>query len=905
MNKWYKAFSISIPTIMVATVIAAPIAVYCNVDAKMLDVPTKDVVIDPTTGGANFTFYMHETAQNNEVLVSVINKSHENLVTLFLDGQDPFSAENSLVYPVVDGKVNIHLSFSKFVGDNIDAIFDLEVNYLSKSGNVKSKFAHNMKLSTHYVHPESKFEQIHIYDLNDFHGAAEGYGDDDPDQIFSNVSYHNPGVLRIGDQLYPKLQQYPGSIFVTAGDNNSGDTFSTSTHGATLYPVLKAMGARYSAVGNHAFEWGLDDTASERFDKWARTDETYGKYFVCSNIINHPWYQDKTWTYNPDWSNPTQVEKYNEDYITWKNQRVEWADPYKLINMNGHLVCLLGLTTQSAMEDGNQAVVRAFSFADYAASLYYSTNYLYETVGEDWFNSIETFVVLTHVESVSAEERLDGADSKAWDLAGDIVLYNPERTHTLTENDPTKKVSAIISGHSHKSVEDFNTNIWTGQPISIGQAATAGRQYLDTTLWFDNSQPIGKRWIVPDATTSGIITKPYDVKIDTGIYDPTDPEEKQQAWEVANREIKRLHNSPPNDYVKHISDVYYENVAICKEKLNDIVGHSNTGEKYLPHHFTQLGHAYWPDPQTAQTLPFGDYIQPMGAWSNMAQIAGFDAQFWDEIKSPDNSITAPSISFINLDSLTTEFPNNSDIKLSNIYDLQGYENSTYFGYLSIWQLANIIDYMLSGFNQFEYGSKNNHSYVKVPEDAGADHCLQYNDQSNMHIQCSGNFETIEDCLYLCGPYQWYGFRFTYDVINDPAEQARLDRKVKLHYIKYGTDADPVYYPDIYIYVPGEHPQEHIREPNRWMPAKEYEEQIGLIPCVINDFLYSGGNGQSTMFAPYFRFNENQGKEYAIHHFSTITRDLMIKFCDITRAIPPIIPFDLEYSISSQLMTEFK
>lgn len=914
MVKWGKILKIAVPATMVTAMVVAPVAIYFCIDDKVLNVTTKDIVIDPTTGGASFKFTLNEPTQDGEVLVSIINKSHDSLINLFSSQADPYSSSKSLIYPVVNNEVTIYLSFSKFIGDNIDAIFDLEVNYFNKHGKIRTKIARNMKLSTKYIHPEGNLEQVHIYDLNDFHGAAEGYGDDDPDHVFNNISYKNPGALRIADQIHKQIEQYPGSILVTAGDNNSGDTFSTSTHGATLYPVLKAMGARYSAVGNHAFEWGLDDTASERFDQWARTPETYGKYLICSNIINHPWYQGKTWTFNPDWNDPVQVEQFNSDYITWQNQRVSWADPFKMINMNGHLVCLLGLTTESAMEDGNQAVVRSFSFADYAASLYYASKYCYESIGQEWYDSIETFVILTHVESVSAEDRQKGLTSIAYDMAKDIVLYDPTHAAESHDNDPTRKVSAVISAHSHKVVEDVAVNTRTNQPISIGQAETAGRRYLDTTLWFDNSKPIGKRWVVPTSINESI-SKPHKVTIDYGGLDPAHYEDwtdadKAHALEAATNEIKQLHNNPSDDYLKQVVDTYYEQVGVCKDKLNNVIAYSKTGEKYLPHDFGPLGHEYWPNPESA--LPYGQYIQPMGAWANMAQILGFDSIFSDEILSPDSSVTYPSISFFNVDTLTTTFKPESDIKLSNIYDLLGYENSLYFGFLSIWQLANIIDYLLSGFNQFEYGATANHSYVKMPEDAGNDHSLQYNyhafpDDQTKKIECAEN--TVEDCLYLCGPYQWYGFSFTYDEIKDVNEQTRLDRKVKLHYKPYQivVDGEEVtkYYPDIKIYCPRNAPQEDILSPDDWIDAKTYEEEIGLIPCVVHSFIYEGGNGQSTMFKQYMDYNASKGNGYNVHHFSAISRDMLIEFCRLTREMPSIAHFDLDEATTAKLMTEYK
>ncbi|MBQ6970273.1 hypothetical protein IJQ19_01480 [bacterium] len=92
-------------------------------------------------------------------------------------------------------------------------------------------------------------QTVHIYSVNDFHGAACGYGDED-----INVSPKNPGILRLADILNDKIKASPNSMIVSAGDNNSGDVFSSSLQGTTIFPILKALDVRYSAVGNHEFD---------------------------------------------------------------------------------------------------------------------------------------------------------------------------------------------------------------------------------------------------------------------------------------------------------------------------------------------------------------------------------------------------------------------------------------------------------------------------------------------------------------------------------------------------------------------------------------------------------------------------------------------------------------------------
>ena len=89
--------------------------------------------------------------------------------------------------------------------------------------------------------------EVHILDVNDFHGAAPGFGDPDFD-----VNIENAGALRLAQETQEIINKYPGSIFISDGDMNAGDSFSVSTEAETFYPVCKAMDIRYSVVGNHA-----------------------------------------------------------------------------------------------------------------------------------------------------------------------------------------------------------------------------------------------------------------------------------------------------------------------------------------------------------------------------------------------------------------------------------------------------------------------------------------------------------------------------------------------------------------------------------------------------------------------------------------------------------------------------
>ena len=103
-------------------------------------------------------------------------------------------------------------------------------------------------MQVNYVH--NPIEQVHILSLNDLHGAAAGYGDED----FKTINSKDPGVIRLMNKMSPIIEDHPGSFMVAAGDSNAGNMFSTAVHGESMFKVLKSMGVRYSAVGNHAFE---------------------------------------------------------------------------------------------------------------------------------------------------------------------------------------------------------------------------------------------------------------------------------------------------------------------------------------------------------------------------------------------------------------------------------------------------------------------------------------------------------------------------------------------------------------------------------------------------------------------------------------------------------------------------
>ncbi len=914
MKKWVRFIQIAIPSVMAVTIIAVPLAVHYGIEEKILYVPTNEIVVDSTTGAGDITIPFYEQTQDNKVLVSVINKSGDNLVTLFLDGENPYSSQNSLIFPVIDNKIHVNFSFAKFQGDNISAVFDLEVDYVNSHNVTKTKFAKDMKLSTAY-HREENIQHVHILDINDIHGAAPGYGEID----FSTTSPKNPGVVRLMDKVSDILLNNPGSVFLSAGDNNSGEAFSSSTHAESMYPILSAMGIDYSAVGNHAFEWGYDDLTTDKFDHLGRTSHTLGRYLINANILEHPYYQDHRWAFNP------RVKDYDEeaaerDYTIWKNQRVDWADPYKLVNLDGHLVCLVGLTTQKAMSDGNQDIVQNTSMIDYAPAIYYATRYCFDTVGADWYNSIETFIMLTHIESDE-----NPADNDALFVAANSLIYDPdyEDDHDFHyHEDPCKKISLVISGHSHKEVSKPQQNTYSKNNVWVGQANTAGRAFLDSNFTFDNSKPVGKRWKSVELNIEKVKPDWGGITKDPSLW--TD-EEKEIAFNAANTEITNLMENPRNELVKRVIDEYKIQKEIVKNKLLTKVAYSETGHSYSPiGPGKAIGHEYiMPD----------HVVEEAGSLTTAASIIGFDSIFKDEILSPTSSVTYPAISFIGIDSINGEVAPHSDVTLENIYNLQQHDNTIHFGFLSVWQLAAIIDYSLAGGvlteggdTYFKYADYNR-SYVSFPKDipGAQDYANDRNLTQNYHayedetksIQLASESTISDDMVcYPAGPMQWYGFKFGVNKITDETKKKALGRDLELKYVPKRKDdpkyevLDQDYFPDIQIYDPLKDTAiSTFYNPDAWVDVQDWliekdESWHGLIPCVISDFLYIGGNHQFGMIPQYFDYNMSEyGKNFGQTLFSTLIRDLVIEYSRLSQ--DPIwkteINFDGTHNITPELI----
>lgn len=481
----------------------------------------------------------------------------------------------------------------------------------------------------------------HIMNIGDVYGEMPGYGDD-----YFDVDPTNAGAIRTADAMQRIVANNPGSFIVNNGDAAAAGVFSVPSKGSTTYNVLKAMDVRYSAIGNHEWDWGKQKIQSE-FEEIAKTPNTDGHYFLSANILTSNYQQDienwnkltdsKGWVYDP------QKEDYSEHYNIWKTKKVSWADPYKVVDMAGHKVCLIGLTTKETRYDSQLQETKDCAFIDYIASVNYAKQYFKETQPEE-YNKVESFILLTHVGATLDDSRIVGD-------VGEIA----EQIDT--------DVDVIIGGHEKIDINGKVYNNKLKKPISVIQSTEKLSEFSDIALTFDDSRVEGDRLI-------GIECKKIKPEIDSS------------SKEAAAKQLNDIAQKPFNGVVKNTVDVYVQQKQNAKSELAQKISHSNLGLKY-----SQLKDL------DAYIVP-ETTVDPAGAFLAKMFIESFGWKYSTAITK--KLAGKPNIAIIGNDSVRQEIPANYDVTKKDIFGLFPYTNYFVQGTLTYDQLEQVIRYMLSG-----------------------------------------------------------------------------------------------------------------------------------------------------------------------------------------------------------------
>lgn len=235
---------------------------------------------------------------------------------------------------------------------------------------------------------------INVLTFNDFHGSVQSAGKDS-------------GAAKLVGEINKFKSENPNTIVVAGGDLFQGSAMSNLTYGAPVAEMLSLAGVKYSAVGNHEFDWGLD--------KFAGWEEKGNFSFLASNIY------DKS-----------------------TNAPVSWAKPYAIEEIDGVKIGFIGLTTPETATATAAANVATINFEDPVTV----ASGLAKKLKEE--EKVNVVIALTHMASSQSG---DGS------ITGEAV----ELTNV-------KGIDAVVSSHSHLKVCGKVNNIPVIQAMKNGRA---------------------------------------------------------------------------------------------------------------------------------------------------------------------------------------------------------------------------------------------------------------------------------------------------------------------------------------------------------------------------------------------------------------------------------------------------
>jgi 5''-nucleotidase/2'',3''-cyclic phosphodiesterase and related esterases len=102
---------------------------------------------------------------------------------------------------------------------------------------------------------EEGTKYVDFYGINDTHGAAEY-------KVEPAASTYQIGITRLSDYYQKQAKANPdGSVILSSGDMWQGSADSNLTKGAVMVNWMNLVGFEAMAVGNHEFDWGVNQIA--------------------------------------------------------------------------------------------------------------------------------------------------------------------------------------------------------------------------------------------------------------------------------------------------------------------------------------------------------------------------------------------------------------------------------------------------------------------------------------------------------------------------------------------------------------------------------------------------------------------------------------------------------------------
>ena len=256
---------------------------------------------------------------------------------------------------------------------------------------------------------------IDIYSFNDFHGTVD-----------KSASGSNPGADRFAAIVIELMKKNPNSLLLSAGDNYQGSPLSNVFEGEPVSDMIKFLGVKYSAVGNHEFDWG-----SEKIQKYASDGNVT---FLAANI-----------------------------FLSGTNNRPDYVQPYGFVNVGGKKIGVIGMTTVEV-----PALVKAENVAglEFRAPGQWLSDMITEL---KTVQGCDAVIGLTHMGAGPSPNTNTSAAPLATSELGQLASTCPE-------------FDGLIGGHQHTLISGTVNNI----PIVVGNYN--GRGLGKLTFIFNGSQ---------------------------------------------------------------------------------------------------------------------------------------------------------------------------------------------------------------------------------------------------------------------------------------------------------------------------------------------------------------------------------------------------------------------------------
>ena len=270
---------------------------------------------------------------------------------------------------------------------------------------------------------ETTAEDIVVLFTNDVHGAVD-----------ADIGYE--GLAAYKDWMEEKT---PYVTLVDCGDAIQGDPLGAVSRGEFRVEIMNEVGYDFAILGNHEFDYGMEQLASLMAEADAR-------YLGC-NL-----------RYTGEGTSPV----------------VEALEPYAMVDYGGRQVAYIGVTTPVTITSSTPAC-----FMDEAGRFVYD---FYGSSGEELY---------TRVQEMVDSCRAEGADYVVLlTHLGEEASTAPFRSSDLIA--ATEGVDVVLDGHSHDVIPCDILQNAAGEPVllsstgtglvNIGQLVIGANGNLQTTL---------------------------------------------------------------------------------------------------------------------------------------------------------------------------------------------------------------------------------------------------------------------------------------------------------------------------------------------------------------------------------------------------------------------------------------